>query len=191
MVVISDLDTTKRTTQITLYKPDPIPEGTDVKEVGWLAANFALLAIGLAVMGVVLFSSFRVLQKARAPLEEHNSLSDYTMTVEGWSGEKMGIDQLPSADDVANSMYGGSQDLFKQPPPPSNPMEQSPLRSRAQCPPNTRERIARGLDHGAVAVLRSAMARLAEGRVAGDGPRGPIGRPYDPPRLPRPSNLRE
>jgi len=126
LVVISDLDTTKRTTQITLYKPDPIPEGTDVKEVGWLAANFALVAIGLAVMGVVLFSSFRVLQKARAPLEEHNSLSDYTMTVEGWSGEKIGVDQLPSADEVANSMYGGSQDLFQQPPPPSNPMEQAP-----------------------------------------------------------------
>ena len=51
------------------------------------------------------------------------------MTVEGWSGEKMGIDQLPSADDVANSMYGGSQDLFKQPPPPSNPMEQAPAPS--------------------------------------------------------------
>ena len=126
LVVISDLDTTKRTTQITLYKPDPIPEGTDVKEVGWLAANFALVAIGLAVMGVVLFSSFRVLQKARAPLEEHNSLSDYTMTVEGWSGEKIGADQLPSADEVANSMYGGSQDLFQKPPPPSNPMEQDP-----------------------------------------------------------------
>ena len=77
-------------------------------------------------MGVVLFSSFRVLQKARAPLEEHNSLSDYTMTVEGWSGEKIGADQLPSADEVANSMYGGSQDLFQQPPPPSNPMEQAP-----------------------------------------------------------------
>ena len=115
LVVISDLDTTKRTTQITLYKPDPIPEGTDVKEVGWLAANFALVAIGLAVMGVVLFSSFRVLQKARAPLEEHHSLGDYTMTVEGWSGEKIGADQLPSADEVANSMYGGSQDLFQQP----------------------------------------------------------------------------
>ena len=126
LVVISDLDTTKRTTQITLYKPDPIPEGTDVKEVGWLAANFALVAIGLAVMGVVLFSSFRVLQKARAPLEEHNSLSDYTMTVEGWSGEKIGVDQLPSADEVVNSMYGGSQDLFQKPPPPSNPMEQAP-----------------------------------------------------------------
>ena len=135
LVVISDLDTTKRTTQITLYKPDPIPEGTDVKEVGWLAANFALLAIGLAVMGVVLFSSFRVLQKARAPLEEHNSLSDYTMTVEGWSGEKIGADQLPSADEVANSMYGGSQDLFSS-PSTIEPYGAGPCSgTRARCPP--------------------------------------------------------
>ena len=40
LVVISDLDTTKRTTQITLYKPDPIPEGTDVKEVGMASRQF-------------------------------------------------------------------------------------------------------------------------------------------------------
>ena len=46
------------------------------------------------------------------------------MTVEGWSGEKKDASQLPSADDIANSMYGGSKELFQQPPPPSNPMEQ-------------------------------------------------------------------
>lgn len=124
LVVISDLDTTTKTSQITLYKPDPIPEGTDVKEVGWLAANFALVTIGLAVIGIVLFSSFRVLRSARAPLEEYSSLGDYSMTIDGWNGEKMAANQLPSADEVANSMYGGSQDLFKQTPlPPPNPME--------------------------------------------------------------------
>ena len=32
---------------------------------------------------------------------------------------------LPVHDTVANSMYGGSQDLFQQAPPPSNPMEQA------------------------------------------------------------------
>ncbi len=82
-----------------------------------------LVAIGMAIMGVVLFSSFRVLRSARAPLEEYSSLGDYSMTVEGWSGEK-DAEQLPSADDIANSMYGGSKDLFQQPPPPSNPTEQ-------------------------------------------------------------------
>ena len=124
LVVISDLDTTTKTTEITLYKPDPIPEGTDVKEVGWLAANFALVALGLAIMGAVLFSSFRVLRSARAPLEEYSSLGDYSMTVEGWSGEKNDPKQLPSADDIANSMYGGSKDLFQQPPPPPEPADE-------------------------------------------------------------------
>ncbi len=124
LVVISDLDTTTKTTEITLYKPDPIPEGTDVKEVGWLAANFALVAVGIAIMGAVLFSSFRVLRSARAPLEEYSSLGDYSMTVEGWSGEKNDPSQLPSADDIANSMFGGSKELFQQPPPlPTNPIE--------------------------------------------------------------------
>ncbi|MFL2967426.1 MAG: hypothetical protein ACJZ5D_07095, partial [Candidatus Thalassarchaeaceae archaeon] len=34
---------------------------------------------------------------------------------------------LPSADDIANSMYGGSKELFQQPPPPpSNPTEREP-----------------------------------------------------------------
>jgi hypothetical protein len=124
LVVISDLDTTTKTAEITLYKPDPIPEGTDVKEVGWLAANFALVAVGLSVMGAVLFSSFRVLRGARAPLEEYSSLGDYSMTVEGWSGDQDASKQLPSADEIANSMYGGSEELFQQPPPPPGPVEQ-------------------------------------------------------------------
>ncbi|MEC8997920.1 MAG: hypothetical protein VX909_01560, partial [Candidatus Thermoplasmatota archaeon] len=124
LVIISDLDTTTKTTEITLYKPDPIPEGTDVKEVGWLAANFALVAVGLVIMGAVLFSSFRVLRSARAPLEEYSSLGDYSMTVEGWSGKKNDPSQLPSADDIANSMYGGSKELFQQPLPPPSPVEE-------------------------------------------------------------------
>ena len=118
LIVISDLDTTTKTAMITLYKPDPIPEGPDVEEVGWKAANYLLIAIGISVMGAVLFASFRVMRKASAPLEEHSSLSDYKMTVEGWDGGKIAEGDLPSADDIANSMYGGSKDLFEQPPPP-------------------------------------------------------------------------
>jgi len=39
----------------------------------------------------------------------------------------LAANQLPSADEVANSMYGGSQDLFKQAPlSPPSPMEQIP-----------------------------------------------------------------
>jgi hypothetical protein len=75
-------------------------------------------------MGAVLFSSFRVLRGARAPLEEYSSLGDYSMTVEGWSGDQDSSKQLPSADEIANSMYGGSEELFQQPPPPPGPVEQ-------------------------------------------------------------------
>ena len=145
LVVISDLDTTTKTTEITLFKPDPIPEGTDVKEVGWLAANFVFVAVGLAIMGAVLFSSFRVLRSARAPLEEYSSLGDYSMTVEGWSGEKNDPSQLPSADDIANSMYGGSKELFQQPPPPPNPAEQGPEPTQeADVPPVPEDGLPEG-----------------------------------------------
>lgn len=127
LVVISDLDTTSRTAEITLFKPDPIPEGTDVKEVGWLAANFAIVAVGIAIMGAVLLASLRVLRDATAPLEEYSSIGDYSMTVDGWDGEKFGSKELPSADEIANSMYGGSQDLFQQPPAPVESPSISPL----------------------------------------------------------------
>ena len=80
LVVISDLDTTSRTAEITLFKPDPIPEGTDVKEVGWLAANFAIVAVGIVIMGVVLLASFRVLRDATR-LRRILINRDYSMTV--------------------------------------------------------------------------------------------------------------
>jgi len=38
------------------------------------------------------------------------------MTVEGWDGSKATEEQLPSSDDVANSMFGGSKELFEQTP---------------------------------------------------------------------------
>ncbi|MBI88338.1 MAG: hypothetical protein CMB67_04870 [Euryarchaeota archaeon] len=121
LVVISDLDTTVKTSQITLVKPDPVPEGTDVEEVGWMAANYVLALIGASFIGGILFASFRVFRSASAPLEEHSSLGDYSMTVDGWDGQKISGGDLPSADDIANSMYGGARELFEQPPPPSIP----------------------------------------------------------------------
>lgn len=127
LVVISDLDTTSRTAEITLLKPDPIPEGTDVKEVGWLAANFAIVAVGIAIIGAVLLASFRVLRDASAPLEEYSSIGDYSMTVDGWDGEKLGAKDLPSADEIANSMFGGSQEIFQQPPASAEAPSISPL----------------------------------------------------------------
>jgi len=119
LVIISDLDTTKKTAMVTLYKPDPEPEGPDVEEIGWTAANYILILIGVAFIAGILFASFSVARKASSPLEEYSSLNDYSMTVEGWDGSKKNHGELPSADEIANSMYGGSKDLFEQPPPPS------------------------------------------------------------------------
>ena len=119
LVIISDLDTTKKTSMITLYKPDPIPEGPDVEEVGWLAANYLLILVGVAFIGGILFASFTVMRGARAPLEEYSSLDGYRMTVEGWDGTKSPSEELPSADGIANSMYGGTEEMFQKPPPPS------------------------------------------------------------------------
>ena len=133
LVIISDLDTTKKTSMITLYKPDPIPEGPDVEEVGWLAANYLLILVGVAFIGAILFASFTVMRGARAPLEEYSSLDGYRMTVEGWDETKSHSQELPSADAIANSMYGGTEEMFQKPPPPSripdtattSPMENS------------------------------------------------------------------
>ncbi|MEC7700212.1 MAG: hypothetical protein VX652_00235, partial [Candidatus Thermoplasmatota archaeon] len=117
LMIISELDTTSKTTQITLVKPVPIQEGPDVEEVAWQGANYILIAVGLAIIIAVLVVTFRVLRSARSPLEEVSTLDDYKMTVDGWDGKKFEEDQLPSADDIANSMYGGSKELFEQPPP--------------------------------------------------------------------------
>jgi len=131
LVIISDLDTTSKTTEISLYKPDPVPEGTDVEEVAWKGANYLVIAAGLAVMCAVLLAAFRIFRDARAPLEEFSSLDDYRMTVEGWDGSKVSEGSLPSADDIANSMYGGTQEMFEQPPAPSAPSPPEDLTSQA------------------------------------------------------------
>ena len=85
------------------------------------------MAVGIAIIGAVLLASFRVLRDATAPLEEYSSIGDYSMTVDGWNGEKLGAKDLPSADEIANSMFGGSQELFQQPPATAKAPSISPL----------------------------------------------------------------
>ena len=61
------------------------------------------------------------MKTASSPLEEISTLDDYEMSVTGgsWSpGSLPEIPPLPSSDEVANSMYGGSKEIFEQPPPP-------------------------------------------------------------------------
>jgi hypothetical protein len=49
------------------------------------------------------------------------------MSINTWEGEQGGHKSLPSADAIANSMFGGSEEIFKQPPPP-------PLTDATQVP---------------------------------------------------------
>ncbi|HJM13094.1 MAG TPA: hypothetical protein QF641_01200 [Candidatus Thalassarchaeaceae archaeon] len=143
LVIISDLDTTSKTTTITLFKPDPVPEGPDVENLAWRGTNYLLIAVGVAIMCAVLLAAFRIFKDARAPLEEFSSLGDYRMTVDGWDGAKSAEGTLPSADEIANSMYGGSQELFEQPPPDiqSVPLDDDsrPSSTTSTPPPNPDE----------------------------------------------------
>jgi hypothetical protein len=139
LMVISELDTTSKTTLITLVKPEPIQEGPDVEEVAWQGANYILIAVGLAIMAAVLFAAFRVVRSARSPLEEVSSLDDYKMSVDGWGGTKSGEGQLPSADEIANSMFGGSKEIFEQPPPDAPTSDGPPPPSEEPSPPPSEE----------------------------------------------------
>ena len=50
-MVISELDTNSKTTQITLVKPVPIQEGPDVEEVAWQGANYIVAPNGHLYLG--------------------------------------------------------------------------------------------------------------------------------------------
>ena len=62
------------------------------------------------------------MRSASSPLEEISSFDDYEYTQGNTfnSDSLPGAPELPSADKVANSMYGGSKEIFEQPPPPLN-----------------------------------------------------------------------
>ena len=60
------------------------------------------------------------MRSASSPLEEISTFDDYEYT-QGNPFNPPSLPtapELPSEDKVANSMYGGSEEIFKQPPPP-------------------------------------------------------------------------
>ena len=76
----------------------------------------------------ILVVAIRTLKTATSPLEEISTLDDYEMSVTGGilSSESLPeMPPLPSSDEVANSMYGGSKEIFNQPPPPIHQAETS------------------------------------------------------------------
>ena len=97
-----------------------------------LAANIVFVIAGLVAMIVVSVITFRVVKEARAPLEEYSSIEDYSPSFVNLGGDNSvpAAPDLPAADEVANSMYGGSAEIFENPaaemPPPPLPSEQEP-----------------------------------------------------------------
>ena len=98
-----------------------------------LAANIVFVIAGLVAMIVVSIITFRVVKEARAPLEEYSSIEDYSPSFVNLGDDTSvpAAPDLPAADEVANSMYGGSAEIFENkaaemPPPPLPTDEELP-----------------------------------------------------------------
>tara|TARA_B110000091_G_C13664358_1_gene411016 strand:- start:455 stop:925 length:471 start_codon:yes stop_codon:yes gene_type:complete len=103
-----------------MYKINPVKEGPDAGVIAGLAGNLIFFLIGIILLIGVLVATLRIVRSAQSPLEEISSFDDYEYTQSG--GFNLDTPpiapELPSADKIANSMYGGSKDIFEQPPPP-------------------------------------------------------------------------
>jgi hypothetical protein len=118
LVVSSELDVSTRTVSINLIKPEPIETGPDAGNIAWITGNVLVMIIGSVAFIGISSVALRIIRKANAPLEEISTLDGYNMTIDGWDGEKTTPNlELPSSDQVANSMFGGSKEIFQQPPP--------------------------------------------------------------------------
>tara|TARA_B100001142_G_scaffold117274_1_gene119519 strand:- start:100 stop:1413 length:1314 start_codon:yes stop_codon:yes gene_type:complete len=123
--VDGDIDKVSKSASVDMVKIDPVDDGPDAGAIAGLAGNILFIIIGLILLSVVLVATLRVMRSASSPLEEISSFDDYEYT----QGNNFNSDslpsapELPSADKVANSMYGGSKEIFEQPPPPLNMSE--------------------------------------------------------------------
>ena len=132
--VDGDRDKVSMAGTLKLVKPVPDETGPDVEETAWWAGNIIFLLLGVGIVIAVIVASVRIFASASAPMEEVSTLADYEMTVDGsgWD-DSSGIPQAPSLppdDEVANSMYGGTKEIFEQapemPPPPMPEAEMPP-----------------------------------------------------------------
>ncbi len=141
--VDSDIDKISRTVMVTLERPVPIEDGVSAGEAAWLGGNILFLLVGIVVVMAILVVAIRTMKTATSPLEEISTLDDYEMSVTGGilSSESLPeMPPLPSSDEVANSMYGGSKEIFNQPPPPIHQAETSD-KSEEDAPDDTLDGI--------------------------------------------------
>ena len=120
--VDGDIDKVSKSASIDMVKIDPVDDGPDAGAIAGFAGNILFIIIGLILLSVVLVATLRVMRSASSPLEEISSFDDYEYTQgNNFNSDSLpGAPELPSADKVANSMYGGSKEIFEQPPPPLN-----------------------------------------------------------------------
>jgi uncharacterized membrane protein len=120
--VDGDIDKVSKSASIDMVKIDPVEDGPDAGAIAGLAGNILFIIIGFILLSVILVATLRVMRSASSPLEEISSFDDYEYTQGNYfnSDSLPGAPELPSADKVANSMYGGSKEIFEQPSPPLN-----------------------------------------------------------------------
>ncbi|MBK64959.1 MAG: hypothetical protein CMB47_05505 [Euryarchaeota archaeon] len=127
LVVSSELDVSTRTVSINLIKPEPIETGPDAENIAWITGNVLVMIVGFVAFIGISSISMRIIRKANAPLEEISTLDGYNMSIDGWDGQKTAPNlELPSSDQIANSMFGGSEEIFQQPPPITSEMPNMP-----------------------------------------------------------------
>ena len=127
--VDGDIDKVSMSASIQMFKIDPVDPGTNAGEYAGIAGNIIFILIGLVILVAVLLATFRIMRSASSPLEEISTFDDYEYT-QGNNFNPSSLPtapELPSEDKVANSMYGGSEEIFKQPPPPLPPIVSEPI----------------------------------------------------------------
>ena len=151
--VDGDIDKVSMSASIQMFKIDPVETGNNAGEYAGLAGNILFILIGLVVLAAVLLATFRIMRSASSPLEEVSTFDDYEYT-QGNNFNPTTLPtapELPSEDKVANSMYGGSEEIFKQPPPPLPSTESSVEESHPEeekVPPGVPEIPEAGLPEG-------------------------------------------
>ena len=120
--VDGDIDKVSKSASVNMVKIDPVEDGPDTGAIAGLAGNILFIIIGLILLSFILVATIRIMKSASSPLEEISSFDDYEYTQgNNFNSDSLpGAPELPSADKVANSMYGGSKEIFEQPPPPLN-----------------------------------------------------------------------
>jgi hypothetical protein len=106
-----------------MHKINPVEEGPDKGFIAQVAGNILFILIGIGVIIGVMIAALGIMKTASKPLEVESSFDDYESAV-GGAPSLEGMPEapdLPSADSVANSMYGGTQEMFERPPPPPMP----------------------------------------------------------------------